>query len=226
MELRQKNQLLRTMLTQLAVRKIGKIWANTQAPYSALVYECKLLRDDKVFLDDLSKYLDKNPIIHQSVSTLLAHIAMAANARWQDTPRAVQMLSRRGWHIGRWIPTFLIIDGPLARLFKDKHSPIVRLLKLKYSEYPILSQARDIFIHDEFRLIRNGIGHWSFIWEDKEPDDLIQIFDEKTNRCTLTITKSDAEAFHLTAFSIVEILDVNLLTPANYRLVKASASPQ
>lgn len=197
----------------LAARGIAGRWSQEQFPYSVLESECRSLRSRATFLDEFSSYLGQNPIIRQTVETLLAQLAMTANTKWQNTPSIVQPLSRRGWHIGRWLPTFLIIDGPLGRLFKDKNSPLRSVLQSNPVEFPILSQARDIFNHNSFRLIRNGVGHWAFTWEDGDSGSVIHIFEQRSPSPAMTITLMEAEAFHLVSFSTIEVLDHELLNP-------------
>lgn len=201
------------MLSVLGARGIADRWSQERFPYSALESECRSLRSRTAFLDGFLSYLSQNPIIRQTVETLLAQLAMIANTKWQNTPSVVQPLSRRGWHIGRWLPTFLIIDGPLGRLFKDENSPLRLVLQSNYAEFPILSQARDIFNHDAFRLIRNGVGHWAFTWEDGDSGSVIHIFEQRSSTPTMTVTLMEAEAFHLVSFSTIEVLDHELLNP-------------
>lgn len=158
-------------------------------------------------------YLQSNPLVHATVETLLSHLAMTANTKWQDTPQLVHSLSRRGWHIARWLPTFLIVDGPLGRFLKAVDSPLNKLLKIQHAFYPCLSQARDAFNHDLFRQVRNGVGHWSFIWEANNQDRLITL-DWETGRRTADISILEAEALHLLAFSVIEAIDDEIFKPS------------
>src|SRR5262245_31673160 len=163
----EKDKLLQELLQTLASRGIGTRGSKSPKPFSDLLYECHTLISNSAYREAFRTYLQTNPIIQQTVETLLAHYAMAANVKWQDVPNLVQPLARRGWHIGRWLPTFLIIDGPLGRFLRAPDSPLNSLLKKEYAKYPILTQARDIFNHNLFRQVRNGVGHWSFLWEEK-----------------------------------------------------------
>jgi len=89
------------------------------------------------------------PIIQDNFETLLSYLAMSANAKWQDTPTpaVVRSLAQRGWYLGRWLPTFLIIDGQLGRFLKDYKSPLNSTLKcvppLQLSHFVV--RSRDLF---------------------------------------------------------------------------------
>jgi hypothetical protein len=215
--LTEKDKLLRFLLQTLARRGIAKKWADLQEPYSELMRECQQLMSDPTCQEQFRTYLQANPIIQQTVETLLAHLAMAANVSWQNTPDIVQPLARRGWHIGRWLPTFLIIDGPLGRILKMPDSPLKLLLKTEYVKYPTLAQARDVFNDDLFRQVRNGVGHWSFFWEENKNTQQLTMMDWKSGKSTVTITLMEAEALHLVAFSVIEVFEHELFSRANPR---------
>jgi hypothetical protein len=212
-----KDEVLRDLLKVLANRGIAKKWASSQQPYSDLLQECRMLMSDPTCQEKFSIYLKTNPIIQETVETMLAVFAMAARARWQEVEMPLQLLARRGWHINRWLPTFLIIDGPLGRFLKEPDSPLKALLREEYAKYPILAQARDVFNHDLFRRIRNGVGHWSFLWKEENGVSQITIVDWETGKTDITITLLEAEAFHVVAFSVIEVLDKELFSCSNPR---------
>jgi hypothetical protein len=213
----QKDQLLRKMLRVLAARGIAQAWAEMPRPRSTLVAECKQIASDQNASQRLRVYLSANPIVQETVETLLAHLAMTANVRWQDTPTLVQPLSRRGWHISRWLPTFLIIDGPLGRVLTAASSPLFDLLRSNSTTFPAICQARDTFNNDLFRRVRNGVGHWSFLWADTQGSQELVMVDEKSNSRKTKISLLEAEALHLVAFSVIEVLDRELFSVANPR---------
>jgi len=163
----------------------------------------------------IRSYLQANPIIQETVETMLSHLAMASNTKWQNTPIEVRSVARRGWHINRWLPTFLIIDGPLGRVLLDMDSPMNKILKEKYETYPTLAQARDAFAHELFRQVRNGVGHWSICWEEQQGEEKIRIVDWKTGNTVTSITLFEGEALHLLAFSVIEVLDQEVFRKVN-----------
>jgi hypothetical protein len=213
----EKDRLLQGLLQTLSSRGIARGWAKSPEPFSKLLRECRILISDPACEETFRTYLQANPIIQQTVETLLAHYAMASSAEWQDVPALLQPLARRGWHIGRWVPTFLIIDGPLGRFLKAPDSPLNALLRGEYAKYPTLAQARDIFNNDLFRQVRNGVGHWSFLWQEGATGPSLVMVDWKSVKTTATITLLEAEALHLVGFSVIEALDQEVFSRVNPR---------
>lgn len=185
---RDDETLLRQLLNVLAARGIAKKWA-----------------------------LSQNPIIQDTVETLISNMAMTANTNWQSMPEVVRYVARRGWHVSRWLPTFLIIDGPLGRFLKSSASPLNSLLKTEYQKYPTLAQVRDVFTHELFRKVRNGFGHRAFRWEDRRVDgsSVITMLDWETGNPTITISLLEAEALHFVSFTTISELNERLFVRVN-----------
>ncbi|MHB1422588.1 MAG: hypothetical protein ACYC3I_05220 [Gemmataceae bacterium] len=156
---------------------------------------------------------NRTPIVQESLETLLAQLAMSANVPWQDVPPIQQSLARRGWHIGRWLPTFLLIDGPLGRLLKDKESPLTQLLRddHKKSLLPLLANARDAFNNDLFRRVRNGFGHWSFFWKDVGQSSVITILNWEKGTEEARLSLLESEALHFVSYSVIYSIDEEIL---------------
>ena len=209
-----KNKLLSLQLITLAKRGLTRKWADSTTPFYDLEVECALMIDDHSHSQNFKSYLQKNSIIQQSVRTLLSHLAMAANGSWQDVPLPARLIARHGWMIGRWLPTFLIIDGPLGKFLRATDSPLNVVLRTQHKRYPILAQARDLFNHDLFRRVRNGVGHWSFTFEQEDSIEKLLCFDLESGSPT-EISISEAEALHLTSFSIIECLDKKIFQGVN-----------
>ena len=153
-------------------------------------------------------FVQINSPVQNSVRTLLNSSSYtrfdnnsSVNVRWQDVAMPAQLLARRGWHINRRLPTFLVISGPLGRFLKEQDSPLNAILRNDYAKYPTLAQARDVFNHDIFRRLRNGVGHWSFLWQENNGVQQLVMVDWETGVTDITITLLEAEAFHLVAFS-------------------------
>lgn len=212
-----KDPLLRELLPVLAARRLVTGWAASATPYADLERDCRSACADAQDLQALASYLRANSVIQATVKTLLASFAMTANTKWQDVPVLQQPLARPGWHVARWLPTFLIIDGPLGRVLRDADSPLNAILRRRPQSYPALEQGRDLFNDDFFRIVRNGFGHWSFVWRDAGDDPRIDIIDWKTGATTATLTLLDAEALHVASFSIIEALDRGVFARANPR---------
>ena len=168
---------------------------------------------DQEWRQTIRAYLLSCPIIQDSVETVLAQLAMAAATRWQSVAEVLRPLARRGWHIGRWLPTFLLVDGPLARFLRDSNSPLNLVLRKEPRRFRLLEQARDAFNNELFRLVRNGFGHWSFVWLEESGGSCIRILHWETGHETAKLTLLEAEALHIFTFSVIEVLDEEFFKP-------------
>lgn len=194
----------------LAKRGMAPTWAADAEPVARVGAECRALASDRIFMGLLGTFLDANPIIEASCRSMLAQLALAAGVQWRDTAPILQPLSRRGWHIGRWLPTFLLISGPLGHLLRGGSSPLNQRLRGRDTGLPLLSEARDVFNNNDFRLLRNGFGHWSFEWNDTLPVAEVRIVDWETGKETVTLSLLECEAFHYLTASVVQAIDDEL----------------
>ena len=199
----------------LKARGLATSWTNQASPRAALILECEALGTDLEFLASLSAYLAKNPVIVQSLETALAQLAFSAGVHWRQAPEALRPLARRGWHLGRWLPTFLIIDGPLGRLLRDKGSPLSARLKVDSIAFPLLCGIRDLFSQDLFRRVRNGFAHWSFTWQDHGNSAMIEIVNWQSGVVEAQLTLLEAEALHFVSANAIQTIDQSLLRKAS-----------
>ena len=206
-----KDQLLRSLLRVLAARGIARRWSESETPYSDLDRECSMVASSAELAEQFGRYLRANPIVRRSVLTFLAHLSVAANVRLEQVPQPQQILTPVGTRIARWLPTFLVIDGPLGRFLRAADSPLNRLLRREYATYPTLAQARDTFNHDLFRRVRNGVGHWAFAWEMNAGGERLVCFNWESGERTAEVSLLEAEALHVASFSVIECLDRRLL---------------
>ena len=70
-----------------------------------------LMRNES-FANSIDEYLRLRSILRRSVEMFFTYIAMSARANWRNVPDAIRPITARGWFLGRWLATFLIIDGP------------------------------------------------------------------------------------------------------------------
>ena len=202
--LTEKNEILRNAFQRLANRGFASAWASHPTPFSALHDECAALMTDPTFAAQLQTYLRTHSIVHRALEMFYTHIAMAARARWDETPEHVRPVAARGWFLGRWIPTFLIIDGPIGRFLCSDTSPLHAYLD---PNRPMLTSARDFLNDRTFRLLRNGFAHWGFDWEVIGHESYIIAYDWERDLPTAKLHQSEADAFHIIAFALVEIID-------------------
>jgi hypothetical protein len=139
---------------------------------------------------------------------LFTIMAMAARARWQDAPEPSRGIAARGWFLSRWFPTFLIIDGPLGRFLNGKKSPLPAPGSAIH-----LDGARQFLDCDVFKTVRNGFAHWAFDWEVEGRDSYVVVHDRSREPPAVKLHLSQADAFHIVAFSIVEIVHDHFIRP-------------
>jgi len=210
-----KDAFLREFLPLLSARGITRKWAASNTPYSDLERECDAVGGDAMLLPQFSQYLASNKLIQLTVDTFLAHFSVAAFARADAIPWPARLLAHRGVWIGRWLPTFLVIDGPLGRFLRSPESPLNTLLRARHGEYPTVAQARDLFNHDLFRRVRNGVAHWSFVFEGEGETERLVCFDWESGERTVDVSVLEAEALNTASFSIIECLDRSVFRPAS-----------
>jgi hypothetical protein len=210
-----KDELLVKLLPLLAKRGLVSKWAESQTPDTDLENECKLLIDNTQLTQQFGDYLRANPIIQQTVKSFLSYLAMTTYGRWEEVPWPAKLVARHGSFISRWLPTFLIIDGPLGRFLRATDSPLNILLRTHYTKYPVLAEIRNLFNHDLFRYVRNGVGHWSFLFEGQNSTEKLVCFDWESGKRTAEVSILEAEALHLASFSLIECFDKYVFNYAN-----------
>lgn len=201
-----KNEMLTRAFLHLRSRGISS-WSDT--PYSSLKDECHKVMAIPDFRMAIADYLRSRTIIRRAVEMFFTYIAMSARSRWQDAPASVRGVTARGWFLGRWLPTFLIIDGPIGRFIAGRYSPLVQLPQ----NFCILAAAREFIKTKDFVSLRNGFAHWGFDWEVISRDSYVVAYNWDTDLPTVKLHSKEADAFHIIAFAIVEVLYDTMLRP-------------
>jgi hypothetical protein len=129
----QRDLELRQRLGFLSLRGMVRRWAAAETPYRDLERDCATLRADAALLREFTDYLQANPLIRNAVESFLAHMSVASLARCQDIQMPAQLYAWRGVWIGRWLPAFLVIDGPLGRFLRAQTSPLNVLLRRNHA---------------------------------------------------------------------------------------------
>lgn len=203
----EKDEILRNAFNKLASKGISSKWATSPQPYTLLREESILLIGDSAFCKDLEGFLISHKILTYALKMFFTQIAMSARAKWYDVPEEIRSITARGWFLGRWMPTFLIIDGPIGRFMCKRGSPLFEKLKIQYSIYPFLASARDFLNNKLFIELRNGFAHWAFDWEVIGNESYVVSYDWETGNATAKLHQEEADAFHIIAFALIEILD-------------------
>ena len=199
-----RDAILATALGTLATRKLVPVWSTTKAPRTELVEECRRLRASAGFEGDLANYLRSRTILRRALQMFFTHISMAARAKWDEGPPEFRGIMARGWFLGRWLPTFLIIDGPVGRFLTAPSSPLASRLG---PNFPLLADARNLIDDRQFRLLRNGFAHWGFDWEVVQDESYVVAYDWERDLPIAKLHQSEADAFHMAAFALVEAVN-------------------
>ena len=209
----EKDKTLSEAFASLSSLGISSAWANSLQPYSDIEDECSKITLDTFFVKGLKEYFQNNPLLSKAVEMFFTYIAISARAKWDAVPNSMRPITARGWFLGRWIPTFLIIDGPIGRFFSKSDSPLFLCLKTKYRTYPMLASARDFLANSFFRRLRNGFGHWSFHWEVINGESSVVVYDWTDGSITARMTQKQADAFHIVTFAIIEVIEEWIIRP-------------
>lgn len=119
----EKDAILRDAFDKLKARGVASAWSSQRQPFTALRDQCRQLMEDAGFRKALQAYVRAHTTLPRAVQMLFTCISMAPRARWQAVPDDIKPVVARGWFLGRWLPTFLISDGPIGRLLGADDSP-------------------------------------------------------------------------------------------------------
>jgi len=203
----EKDEIIRDAFSNLASKGISSKWANSHHPFTKLREESLSLMKDSAFWKDLEDYLKNQKIATHAVRMFFTQISMSARTNWHDAPDWIGPVTARGWFLGRWIPTFLIIDGPIGRFVCKGGIPLFENLKDQYSTYPLLASAQDFLNNNFFTDFRNGFAHWTFDGEVVGHESYLVSYSWETGKVTAKLHQKEVDAFHIIASVLIEVLD-------------------
>lgn len=209
----ERDRLLQSFLRVLADRGIASRWSESDIPYTALDRECEAIAARPDVAPALAQYLAANRAVSASVVSFLAHMVIASNIRVEHVPGPQQPLVLDGSRIARWVPTSLVIDGPVGRLLRASASPLNGLLRREHQSFPSMASARDLFNHELFREVRNALAHWSFLFQH----DHLVCLDDRSSTVKAQVHLLEAEALCVTSFHIIDCISQRLLQPFDAR---------
>ena len=204
----EKDQMLQRAFRSLSARGLDSPLIRASRPYTELLHECQALAGDEVFCADLERYLRIHSTLPRAVEMFFTYIALSARVDWKSTPEPMRGIAARAWFLGLWLPTFLILDGPVGRFLCGSDSPFGSRFG---ADLPMLTGARDFLNNRLFRLLRNGFAHWAFHWEVVGGQSYVVANDPERDLPTAKLHQEEADAFHIAAFAIIEILHGALL---------------
>jgi len=143
------------------------------------------------------------------VDTFMAAILMAASAKWREVVPHARGLAARGWFIGRWLPTSLVVTGPISRFVAGDG--------LRHVTADAVKHVRAIrrFIQDPVVLrLRNALAHWSFEWESRPDGNYVVSYDRHG---VFSLHQQEADAVHIVMVTVVELLHEHCIRPRHAR---------
>ena len=204
----EKDKTLRDAFEKLKARGVDSVWSSECQPYTALLNECQRLIEDETFSKGLRDYIRVHTTLPRGVEMLFTYISMAARARWEDVPDGIKPVVARGWFLGRWLPTFLIIDGPVGRFLSANDSPFTNYYG---PNWPIVTAAKDFLGERTFKLVRNGFAHWGFDWEVIGENSYIVAYDWERDLPVAKLHQTEADAYHIVVFALIEVINDTIL---------------
>ena len=208
----EKDTMLRDAFARLSGRVPQSQWAASPAPYSQLKAECLTLFSQPGFDVRLRSYLANHATVRRAFEMFFTFISMSARAKWQDAPEHIRGIVARGWFLGRWIPTFLVIDRPVGRFVLNDDSPLA--VPIKAGAAPLLASVRQFLNDRTFYLLRNGFAHWAFHWDVVGPDQYVVAYDWERDLPTAKLHLEEADAYHILAYGVIEVLDDVFISPS------------
>jgi hypothetical protein len=209
-----KDRLLLKAFRDLEPRGFNFKWAKSASPFTELKSECESLMRNEAFAQSIDEYLLLRSILRRSVEMFFTYIAMSARANWKNVPDTIRPVTARGWFLGRWLPTFLVIDGPIGRFLNSQDSPLSHTLPISSR---MLDSARGFLRNKEFYTLRNGFAHWGFDWETVGDESYIVAYNWETDLPIMKLHQKEADAYHIITFAIIEILNDTMINPKPVR---------
>lgn len=188
---------LRRAFAALSSRITPSPWTSSNQPYTDMVTTFDDLYSQNDVRVDVSTYLGENPSVGSAVEMLFTSVAMSARADWRAAPVSVRGVVARGWFLGRWVPTFLVLDGPILRFLTSK------VFRRQTGSPALLRAVRAFFSNRDFMLLRHAFAHWSFSWRTDGSDSEIVALGRSPGE-EVCVSRAEADAFHIITFALVE----------------------
>jgi hypothetical protein len=190
---------LRGAFKVLGDRVSASVWTTSLNPYTDLTEDFRRLESQAAVREDVSAYLLTHSSVRSAVDMLFTSISMSARADWRIAPESMRGVMARGWFLGRWVPTFLVLDGPILRFLTSQ------VFRRQQGSAELLRAVRAFFSNRDFMLLRHAFAHWSFSWSSDGVDSEIVSLGGSTSE-EVRISRSEADAFHIITFALVEAI--------------------
>jgi hypothetical protein len=190
---------LRSAFDSLGSRVAPSAWASSSKPHADLLAGFKVLEAQPLVRHDVTTYLAEHPAVANAVQMLFTSIAMSARADWRSVPSEFRGVAARGWFLGRWIPTFLVLDGPILRFLTSS------AFRRQEGSTEFLRAVRAFFQAKDFMALRHAFAHWSFSWATNGVDSEIVAASRSPSE-EVRLSRKEADAFHILTFAVVEAI--------------------
>jgi hypothetical protein len=190
---------LRDAFLALTGRLTSSAWSSSDQPRRFLAAGFHALAEQPSVREDVDEYLAANPSVASAIQMLFTSIAMSARADWRSAPPEYRGIAARGWFLGRWIPTFLVLDGPILRFLNSA------AFRRQNDSAGFLRSVRAFFHAKDFMSLRHAFAHWSFSWNVTAGGSEI-VAASREPGVEIRISRREADALHILTFAVVEAI--------------------
>jgi hypothetical protein len=195
--LARKDESFRRAVSRLRQASVPSTW-RSETPFTDMASALDATGRDESVRRGLAQFMRDQRHLLGSFDTFFSAITMAATANWRTLPPPMRGVGARGWFIGRWLPTSLVVDGPVTRLLSSsafKHAPPdahqhLRSIR-RFLQDPVVLQ------------FRNALAHWSFTWESRSDGNYVVCHGARGN---LALHQEEADAIHILTFAAIEVV--------------------
>jgi hypothetical protein len=199
------NAQLQDAFAALKSRVPPSPWSHSIEPRTYLNAGFRSLQAQQAVAEDIATYLKTNPSVMSAADMLFTSLAMSARADWRAVPEPHRGVAARGWFLGRWVPTFLVLDGPILRFLRSS------AFKRQKGQSEFLRAIRSFFNGQDFMALRHAFAHWSFSWTVNGADS--EIVATTRDSSEIRVSRREIDAFHILTFAVVEAINTTLLRP-------------
>lgn len=195
-------------------RGINLAWLCVPEPYIQLQQECKRLAEDPDFSSMMARYVEETGNLPRSLKIFYDGLLRGQN-NWSTVPPDLQQREKHGFYAERWKNSFAILRGELGYFLTDyKHdSPLFSPQRRRNYRCPALEDVRNLLREPDFVKFRHAFQHTNFAFEERNDIECIVAYDVEGGSTAAYLRLQEAEAFHLTVCSIVDILIATILAP-------------
>jgi hypothetical protein len=201
---------LRDAFLTLGSRVTSSLWSQSAKPHSELIAGFRALAEQPSVQQDVTEYLDEEPSVANSTQMLFTSLAMSTRADWRSVSAEFRGVAARGWFLGRWIPTFLVLDGPILEFLKS------RAFRRQEGSREFLRAVRSFFDAENFMALRHAFAHWSFSWVADGNDSEIVAF-SRSQSMEFRVSRKEVDAFHILTFAVVSAINDTFLRARRQR---------